>query len=168
MINRQVSQSDEADKSSSWGWNDLPENPSATLRRLADQIDFFDQKSMVHKRTFKILNTSGLIAAAIITVSAALSLPEWVVPVLGASIVVLNGQHTMNRSHENWLIHRSTCEALKHEKYLFLANAGVYRDVESPESLLAERIEDLLQNQYRGWLQASREKKKESEPMQPK
>jgi uncharacterized protein YdeI (BOF family) len=43
--------------------------------------------------------------------------------------------------HPNWITYRSTCEALKHEKYLYLAKAGPYAAVIDAHVFLAERIE---------------------------
>jgi hypothetical protein len=49
--------------------------------------------------------------------------------------------------------YRSTAEALKHEKYLFLSQAGPYT---GPERLrvLAERVEGLVSQEHAKWTEA--------------
>jgi hypothetical protein len=42
--------------------------------------------------------------------------------------------HQMNQYHSNWITYRSTAEALKREKHLFLATAGPYGAAENPHS----------------------------------
>jgi len=49
-------------------------------------------------------------------------------------------------------MYRSTCEYLKHGKYLFLASAGPYRNAENPATLLAERIETLVSQEHAKWI----------------
>ena len=55
-----------------------------------------------------------------------LDAPPAIPAALGALIVVLEGVQQLNQYQQNWSAYRSTCEALKHEKYLFLAHAGPY------------------------------------------
>lgn len=143
-----------------WGARDLPDNPSVTLRRLADQINFFNIRSKQNQNRYKWLKAATLLAAAVITASTALSLPIWVVPVLGVAIIFIEGVLSLSSSHHNWLVYRKTCEALKHEKYLFLANAGVYQEPGNREALLAERVEAILSIDHETWLkfQAPKEK----------
>src|SRR5262245_32548333 len=52
--------------------------------------------------------------------------------------------------HSNWITYRSTAEALKREKHLFLATAGPY-GAENPHSLLAERVESLVSQEHAKW-----------------
>jgi len=47
-----------------------------------------------------------------------------------------------------------TTEQLKHEKYLFLAGSGPYRDLEIKEALrlLAERVEERVSTEHAKWV----------------
>ena len=45
----------------------------------------------------------------------------------------------------------STSEALKHEKFLYLAHAGTYATAANPEALLAERIEGRVSQEHASW-----------------
>lgn len=52
--------------------------------------------------------------------------PVWVTGGLAAVIVVLEGAQHLYQFQEHWITYRSTAEALKHEHYLYLAQAGPY------------------------------------------
>ncbi len=147
-----------------WGRKDLPKNLSEdaeiTLNRLADQINFFNKRSKQNQNRYKWLKAFTFIAAAIVTASAALTLPVYVIPVLGAAIIFIESLLSMNSNQQNWLSYRKTCEALKHEKYLYLAKAGPYRDVDDARPLLAERIESVLNEDHEIWLNIQKEQAK--------
>jgi hypothetical protein len=49
------------------------------------------------------------------------------------------------------MAYRSTCEALKHERYLYLAKAGPYAAATEPRVLLAERVEGLVSQEHAKW-----------------
>ena len=87
----------------------------------------------------------------VIPVLAATSLPTWVAGGLGALIVVLESIQQLFQFHSNWTHYRSTSEALKHEKYLYLAQAGSYATATHPEALLAERIESRVSQEHSAW-----------------
>lgn len=139
-------------KETTWGYKDLPDKPSTAYRRIADQIDFFDKRSKRNQNYYKYLKSITIIFAAIITASAAFPLPQWVIPVLGALIVILEGLMQLGSMLQNWLSYRNTCEALKHEKYLSLSKGGPYKDAEDIDQLLSERTEELLGKDRSTWI----------------
>ena len=49
----------------------------------------------------------------------------------------------MNQYQQTWVTYRATCEALKHEKFTYIAKAGVYSSAADPRALLGERIETI-------------------------
>jgi hypothetical protein len=59
--------------------------------------------------------------------------------------------HCKGPYQANWINYHSTCEALKHEKFLFLANAGPYTAAADPRVLLAERVESLISQEHAKW-----------------
>jgi hypothetical protein len=79
-------------------------------------------------------------------------LPAVAIALLGVGVVVVEGLEHLNQYHQNWLGHRATCEALKHEKFLFLADAGPYGDIEDKRAHLAERIEELIGREHAQWV----------------
>jgi len=63
----------------------------------------------------------------------------------------LEGVQQLFQFQQNWVSYRSTCEALKHEKFLYLATAGPYATAERPQALLAERVEGLVSQEHAKW-----------------
>ena len=125
-----------------------------TFDRLEAQIDWYDRRSRTNQRLFKLVKGVQLVAAAAIPVVATLDAPPAIPAALGALIVVLEGVQQLNQYQQNWSAYRSTCEALKHEKYLFLAHAGPYAGSEDGRPLLADRIEGLISQEHAKWVSA--------------
>ena len=89
--------------------------------------------------------------------AAGVSAPVWLVGGAGALIVVLEGLQQLQQYQQNWTTYRSTCERLKHEKFLFLARAGPYATAADPEPLLAERVEGLVSQEHAAWVSQQEE-----------
>lgn len=134
---------------------DPAEHP--TLERLEDQIGWYHRKSADNQRKFKTFKALQLVAAAAIPVVATIGVRAAVPAALGAAIVVVEGLQQLNQYQQNWTSYRSTCEALKHEKYLFLARAGPYAALSAPVALLADRIEGLVSQEHAKWVSAREE-----------
>jgi hypothetical protein len=129
-----------------------------TLERLEDQIRWYDKKSSDNQRRFKLLKALQLLAAAAIPVAATIDLHAAVAATLGGLVVVVEGFVQLNQYQQNWTSYRSTCEALKHEKYLFLAHAGPYSGAtDGGVPLLADRIEGLISQEHAKWVSAREE-----------
>ncbi len=128
-----------------------------TFERLEDQIAWYDRKSRQSQRSFKALKASQLVMAGAIPILAALRAPISIGGALGGLVVVVEGFQQLNQYQQNWTTYRSTCEALKHEKYLYLASAGPYASARDPKALLAERIEGLISREHAKWVSATEE-----------
>ncbi|MPZ73332.1 MAG: DUF4231 domain-containing protein [Nitriliruptorales bacterium] len=127
------------------------------MERLDHQIEWYDRKSIANQRAFKRVKAAQLIAAAAIPALATVDPHPAVTASLGAAVVVLEGFQQLNQYQQNWTAYRSTCEALKHEKYLYLANAGPYADGDDLRALLADRIEGLISQEHAKWVSAREE-----------
>lgn len=123
-----------------------------TLRRLKDQIDWYDRKSTSNQRAFKWLKGIEIVAAALIPFAAGAKLEPIYTGGLGVVVTFLEGLQHLNQFQHNWIVYRSTCEALKHEKYLHAAKAGPYKGIDSPDALLAERVESLISQEHAKWV----------------
>jgi hypothetical protein len=121
-----------------------------TRDRLEDQVDWYDRKSASNQRMFKRLKVLQLVAGAMVPVAASVNAAAWITGGLGALVVVESIQQ-LGQYQQNWTNYRSTCEALKHEKYLCLAEAGHYHASGNPERMLAERIEGLVSQEHAKW-----------------
>jgi hypothetical protein len=124
---------------------------SASWQRLEEQVKWYSSGARRNKRWYMRIKLVQIVSAAAIPVLAATSLPTWVAGSLGALIVVLESVQQLFQFHSNWTHYRSTSEALKHEKYLYLARAGAYANVPNPEALLAERIEGRVSQEHASW-----------------
>ena len=125
---------------------------SVVWGRLEDQIAWYDRKSQQNQRRFKQLKVCQIVIAAAIPVAAAASAPAWLMGGGGALIVVLEGLQQLQQYQQNWTTYRSTCERLKHERFLFLAAAGPYATAPRAEALLAERVEGLVSQEHAAWV----------------
>jgi Protein of unknown function (DUF4231) len=96
-------------------------------------------------------------SAAAIPVVAAFGAPVYVAAILGALVVLTEGILQLNQYHQNWITYRATAEALKHEKFLYLARADVYGDAAQPLRLLAERIEGQISQEHARWVSSRRQ-----------
>jgi hypothetical protein len=155
--------------------SDEPElPPSATAFRLKDQTNWYDKKSGDAQRAFKRIKVTEIVAAALIPFLGSLTVLfpclKGHLPLasggLGVLITILEGVLHLYRYQENWNNYRSTAEALKHEKFLYLAQSGPYKPTETstPETLLAllaERVESLVSQEHAKWIniQSDQEKK---------
>jgi hypothetical protein len=141
-----------------------------TLQRLEDQIEWYDSRSLKNQRIFKVLKMVVILAAALIPFLVGFSVPQRLVGGLGVLIAVIEGLQQMNQYHTNWITYRSTCEALKHEKYLYLAKAGPYAAAADAHVLLAERIESSVSQEHAKWAsgQEYTERSKKSDAVESK
>ena len=127
-----------------------PADADPTWDRLEDQIRWYDGKSGHNQRFYKWLKLLEIAVAASLPVVAAMHSPVWVTGGLAAVIVVLEGAQHLYQFQQNWITYRSTAEALKHEHYLYLAQAGPYTG-EDRHQQLAERLEGLISQEHAKW-----------------
>lgn len=122
-----------------------------TWERLEQQIGWYGRNARRNKRWYMRIKVLQIVAAAIIPVIAAVGMSTWVAGGLGALVVVLESMQQLFQFHSNWTHYRSTAEALKHEKFLYLAHAGAYARAAQPLALLAERVEGRVSQEHAAW-----------------
>lgn len=124
--------------------------------RVDDQISWYDRKSQSAQCWFKWLRGIEIVAAAAIPLIAGFAADPFpvtlVVGLLGASIAVISAVISLNQFQENWTEYRTTCESLKHEKFLFLTKAEPYHE-EKPYRLFVQRVESLISKENSAWSQ---------------
>lgn len=136
--------------------NSNPTPEQLTLDRLEDQIQWYSRKSGHCQRYFKWLKGLTIAAAAVIPVltTAGVEHGPAIAAALGIVIAVIEGLQQLNQYQSNWTSYRATGEALKHEKFLYLAKAGPYLEAAHPTAMLAERVEALVSQENAKWLTA--------------
>lgn len=133
------------------------------MARLEDQIDWYDRKSSANQRTFRRIKITEILAAALIPFVSVFRMQfvSYATAGLGVLITVLEGMLHLNQYQQNWINYRSTCEELKHEKFVYLGNAGPYANVKDPRALLAERVESLVSQEHAQWATVQQQNAKE-------
>ena len=128
-------------------------------QRLDDQINWYSKKSASNQTAYKRLRLIEIIAASSIPLLAGYSQKsEYIgitIGVIGLLVAVIAGVVTLYRFQENWNEYRASAEALKQEKYLYLARVEPY-DGDQPFELLVHRVEALLKSETTDWAQAMR------------
>lgn len=127
------------------------DNANPILKRLDDQITWYDKKSSLNQRRFKTLKTSQIVAGALIPFTSSIGAPAYVASALGVLIVIFEGLQSLSQYQHTWISYRSTYDQLTHEKYLWLAKAGPYASATNANALLAERVEANLVGENAGW-----------------
>ncbi len=131
------------------------------IERLEKQIEWYDKKSQDNQKWFKYLRVIEIVSAAVIPFIAGYSesIPysQVIIGALGVIIAICAGLSALNKYQENWLTYRTTCETLKHEKYLFLTGCKPYQGDEAFNAFV-ERIEGLISKENSQWSRFSHEK----------
>lgn len=127
-----------------------PADEDPTWDRLEDQISWYSRKSGDSQRLYKWLKLFEIAVAAGLPVVTVVHSPVWVTGGLAAVIVLLEGVQHLYQFQQNWITYRATAEALKHERYLYLAQAGPYAGGDRHQEL-AERLEGLLSQEQAMW-----------------
>ena len=131
------------------------------FEHLEDQIEWYDRRSLSNKRIYKRLKTASLVIAILIPLSAGFG-PPLATGILGALVAIIEAIQQVNQYHHNWTTYRSTCELLRHEKYLYLGESGPYASAANPRALLAERVESLVSQEHAKWASAQQQAAKAS------
>ncbi len=134
-----------------------------TMGRLENQINWYSSKSTLNQKLYRWFKTVEIAAAALVPLFSGFRL-NYVTGGLGVLIAVLEGLQQLSQYHQNGITYRSTCESLKHEKYLYLAAAGPYAAAADKHVLLAERIEALVSQEHARWAALQERTAKPSQP----
>lgn len=131
----------------------MAEEADSGYERLEWQIKWYDSKSATAQRYFKVTKYVTIISAAAIPIIVHYEF-NLAVAILGALIAVLEGANHVNQWQHNWITYRSTCEALRHEKYTYIERADPYdlEDDKAARKLLVERVESLISTEHSKWI----------------
>jgi hypothetical protein len=128
--------------------------------RLIDQLSSYDRKSNQCQKMYKGVKFFQIVLAVGIPVATHLETEQakWVTSVAGSLIAILEGVEQMNQYSTLWVMYRSTAERLKHEKFLFLSEAGPFRALPIADRLvlLAERVEEHVSSEHANWFNETR------------
>ncbi|HIE00043.1 MAG TPA: DUF4231 domain-containing protein [Thiotrichaceae bacterium] len=133
--------------------------------RVDDQISWYDKKSQSNQKWYKWLRVIEIVAATSIPFVAGymeegIVWAKVIVGVLGLIVAIITAVVGLYNFQEHWVEYRTTCESLKHEKYLFLTTTEPY-NIDDPFTLFVKRIESLISTENTKWSQHVRTQKKE-------
>jgi hypothetical protein len=136
--------------------------------RLVSQLTWYDTQSVRCQKWYKRLKFVQIGLAVGIPLASGFSGPRAriIVGSAGAVIAFLEGIQGLNQYATLWQSYRSTAERLKHEKYLFLSEAGPYKALPEDQRLvlLAERVEEQVSSEHANWIDETRRVAKGREP----
>ncbi len=109
--------------------------------RLESQISWYDKRSGQAQSRYKWFKVIEVGCAALVPLVSQIN--GIATAVLGCVVIVLEALQQINQWQHNWITYRSTCEALRHEKYSYLAHSGPYKDMNdvTAKQALVERVE---------------------------
>ena len=134
--------------------------------RLDDQINCYDTKSQKHQKCYKWYKKIEILAGAIVPITSAFNIANFkIISVLCSSaILACESLISLSNHQTNWTQYRTTAETLRHEKYMYQTQTGVYKNEEDKFALLVERCETIISSENINWanLQTDTSKRKES------
>jgi hypothetical protein len=128
------------------------QEPDSGYPRLEQQIRWYDSKSGNAQWWYKRTKVAEFLLGGAIPLTA-----TWngiATGILGIAALALEGLQQLNQWQSNWITYRSTCEALRHEKYSYLARAGVYDNMTDVQAhkVLVQRVEALVSTEHAKWI----------------
>lgn len=130
----------------------IQDEPDSGYQRLESQISWYDKRSGQAQNCYKWLKIIEIGCAAFVPLFAQIN--GIVTAILGSIIIILEVLQQINQWQHNWITYRSTCEALRHEKYSFLGRSGPYKDLDEAiaKQALVERVESLISTEHSKWI----------------
>jgi hypothetical protein len=125
--------------------------------RLEKQINWYNDNSTFNKKFYQLLKTLEIILAAITPFVVAFvdndtnclkiiaGLMSIVIGIVASILIAFKFQ-------EKWIQYRTTCENLRHEKYLFITKSGIYTD-NTNFNVFVERVEFIISKENSDWTQ---------------
>jgi hypothetical protein len=132
------------------------DEPDSGYLRLEQQIDWYDRKSMSAQKWHKWVRLTQVALTATLPLVA--QAPEcsdkWVVTAISGVVLVLEAVQHLNQWQHNWVGYRSTCEALRHEKYAYLGRVADYAGLNDADAkaVLVEHVESLISTEHAKWV----------------
>lgn len=133
--------------------------------RVEDQIGWYDRKGAFNKRWFISLRTVEIASAATVPfLSGFTSHPSIgvTVGIIGIIITLCAGITHLCQFQERWIEYRTTAEALKKERFLFVTRTEPYNG-EDAFPILVQRIETVASKENVTWAQLLMKPDKETQ-----
>jgi hypothetical protein len=130
------------------------EEPDETYPGLEDEIRRHDARAVRARRIHRSVHALQRATAASLPIMARFGSGKRWLGVAGALALALSVMEDAARWQDEWWLGCMTAEALKHERFLFLARAGPYADAQSALDLLRERMEGVASQEHARFVSA--------------
>ena len=133
-------------------------------QRVDDQIQWLGNRAKWNQQQYRRIRLFVIILSVLIPfatgyVTDSLLWLKIAIGTAGVLIAIGEGMLALYKYQDNWVQYRVTSEALKREKLLYQTGVGNYRDAEQSFTIFVETIENILQQESKGWQQYAREEK---------
>ena len=140
--------------------------------RYFDQINWYDGKAQENQTKYRRLQWTLIILAAMTPALIELDLNELIgngfghlATVTSVIVAILTAAMKTFKYQENWINYRTTCEALRREKFFYDGGIGEYQNTLNKEALFIERAEGMMSRENTLWISAQKsDSKSEEEP----
>jgi hypothetical protein len=133
--------------------------------RVEDQTAWYDRKAAFNKRWFISLRAVEIASAATVPFLSGFSSHPSIgaaVGITGIIITLCAGMTHLCQFQERWIEYRTTAEALKKEKFLFITKTDPYH-ADDAFPVFVQRVESLASKEVVGWAQHLMKPEKETE-----
>jgi len=134
--------------------------------RLDDQIDWYDRKSIQNQKIFKRLQVTIIVTSACIPFISGyvdnFYYLQYLLGGIGVLIAAITGLIGLYKFQETWASYRTTCESLRHEKYLYLTKTNPYNGKNALNQLV-QRVEMLISKENSSWAEVMKKTEEQNE-----
>ena len=128
--------------------------------RYNNQVKWYDEKSKLNQKIYKILQWIIIIFAAITPIL--ILQREYFINIIAAVLAIIvaisAGSQKAFNYQENWINYRTTCEVLKKEYFFYTNKVQGYENAANPEGLFVERVESIISKENVYWIAAYKKK----------
>lgn len=124
--------------------------------RVKNQMQWYSKQSSNNKKWYMRLKAAETVLALLIpflTAYISNNTPglKIIVGSIGVLVALASNLVILFKLHENWLQYRTTLEAMKYEKFMFLTKTGVYATVPDPFKAFVEKFEFIISKENANW-----------------
>lgn len=135
--------------------------------RYEQQIAWYDSKASENQATYRLLQWSAIILAALTPVLIELDLDAVMgngfgrlATLTSVLVAILTSGLKTFKYQENWITYRTTCETLRKERHFYDAELGEYSQSDDKEALFVDRVESLISRENTKWMSMHKTKTK--------
>ncbi|WP_050273209.1 DUF4231 domain-containing protein, partial [Streptococcus pneumoniae] len=123
--------------------------------RLDVQIAHFLKKSVQHRRRYKVLKITEIVAGFLIAVFCAIPMPgdryRLISVALSSLGLLCEGIINLYNAKENWISYQKTAQLLEKEKFLYQCQTEKYAGKTKAFALFVKTCEGLISEEINQW-----------------